>query len=268
MPDSTVTGPVGWTTSRGCFGRCSAARSRAWRLSCLGRAAPVSITTRRLRRPGGAPWRGRIGRFGLFGRSAIRVSVDPCQPGIDPDGRFQGAIEGSPVGGALEAREPPARVDAAAGAALRVLEGSVPGDKPQQLGLRRLPAATRTRPGWSAHAAGGSSSCFSPSDWSLRGSTGIPAGRSSGGAVAGWEMSRSTSPSASAIASALGPWTAATSAGASLWSSSSSLTGSTLSGPMLSASGGASSAAASSSGSGSSTIGSSSAATSGRSASS
>src|SRR5438874_1437039 len=53
-PDSTVTGPVGWTTSRGCFGRASA-RSRAWRLSWRGRAAPVSITTRRLRRPAGGP---------------------------------------------------------------------------------------------------------------------------------------------------------------------------------------------------------------------
>ena len=73
-PDSTVTGPVGGATGVFSFGFCSC-WSRRWRPSWRGRAAPVSITTRRLRRPAGAPWRGRIGRLGLFGRSAISAQV-------------------------------------------------------------------------------------------------------------------------------------------------------------------------------------------------
>ena len=70
-PDGTVTGPVGATTS--CFSRFGAAsrRSRAWR--GFGRL-PLSMTTRRFRP--GAPWRGRIGRFGLLGPpSAIQRQV-------------------------------------------------------------------------------------------------------------------------------------------------------------------------------------------------
>ena len=66
-PDGTVAGPVGATTSRGgAFG--TSPRLRAWRAS-RGRWPPPSITTRRFRP--GAPWRGRIGRLGLFGPSAI-----------------------------------------------------------------------------------------------------------------------------------------------------------------------------------------------------
>ena len=68
-PDSTVTGPVG--CGAGCArGGAWADRSRAARAS-RPRAAPPSITTRR-RRPPGPPPRGRIGRFGLFGPSAMR----------------------------------------------------------------------------------------------------------------------------------------------------------------------------------------------------
>jgi hypothetical protein len=52
-PDWTVTGPVGWTTSRGCFGLASV-RSLAWRASGRGLAACESMTTRRFRRPAGA----------------------------------------------------------------------------------------------------------------------------------------------------------------------------------------------------------------------
>ena len=68
-PDGTVAGPVGGATS--CFSRFGVAsvRPRAWR--GFGRLLPPSITTRRFRP--GAPWRGRIGRFGLFGPSAISV---------------------------------------------------------------------------------------------------------------------------------------------------------------------------------------------------
>ena len=66
-PDGTVAGPVGATTSRGgAFG--PSLRPRAWRMS-RGRCPLPSMTTRRFRP--GAPWRGRIGRLGLFGSSAI-----------------------------------------------------------------------------------------------------------------------------------------------------------------------------------------------------
>ena len=69
------------------------------------------MTTRR-RRPGPpAPPRGRIG---LFGRSAIAASVEGLESRIDPHGAAEGARERAPSGRALEAREPPAGVDAAA----------------------------------------------------------------------------------------------------------------------------------------------------------
>ena len=64
-PDWTVTGPVGTTTSRGCFGWRSV-RSRAWRESGRGLLACESMTTRRLRRPPPGAWRGRIGLLGRF----------------------------------------------------------------------------------------------------------------------------------------------------------------------------------------------------------
>src|SRR5436305_231530 len=140
MPDSTVTGPVGGATGVFSFGLTSV-RSRAWRPSWRGRAAPVSITTRRLRRPPVAPWRGRIGRLGLFGRSAIRVSVDPCQLGIDPHPLPQRAVEGAPRGRPLEAGQAPARVDTPAGALGRGGEHPVVRHEPQELGLGRLPPA-------------------------------------------------------------------------------------------------------------------------------
>src|SRR5512138_3098870 len=112
-PDSTVTGPVG------CAGACGRAgawadRSRAARVS-RPRAAPPSMTTRR-RRPPGPPPRGRIGRFGLLGPSAIRpLSVDAGESGagghLDPER----APERAPGERVLEALEPAAGVCAAAG---------------------------------------------------------------------------------------------------------------------------------------------------------
>ena len=54
IPDSTVTGPVCGTISRGCFG-WRGVSSRRWRESWRGRPAPVSITTRRLRPACGLP---------------------------------------------------------------------------------------------------------------------------------------------------------------------------------------------------------------------
>src|SRR5439155_12919828 len=103
--------------------------------------------------PAGAPWRGLIGRLGLFGRSAIRVSVEACQPGIDPDCRFQRAVERSARRCALEAGQAPAGVDAPAGTLRGGSELALVRHEAQQLGLRSLPAAARARPDGSAHAA-------------------------------------------------------------------------------------------------------------------
>src|SRR6188474_1595793 len=84
-PDSTVTGPVGGGGGRGA---ACCERSRAARAS-RPRAAPPSITTRR-RRPPWPPPRGRIGRFGLLGPSAMRLpSVETRELRLDADGRAQ-----------------------------------------------------------------------------------------------------------------------------------------------------------------------------------
>src|SRR5438045_2604605 len=96
------------------------------------------MTTRR-RRPGPlAPWRGRKG---LFGRSAIGVSVEGSKRWIDPDGAPEGAVEGAPRSGPLEARQAPAGVGAAAGRA--PAGDQIPGlrDEPDELRLRRLASA-------------------------------------------------------------------------------------------------------------------------------
>src|SRR4051812_18269229 len=109
-PDGTLTGPVGGAT--GCFGGRASWRSRAWRAFSRGLFAALSITTRRLRRPVTAPWRGRIGRFGLFGPLAIGVSVKPCQRRIDAHGLSKDSVERGSCRRAFEAGQPAARVDA------------------------------------------------------------------------------------------------------------------------------------------------------------
>jgi hypothetical protein len=112
-----MTGPVGGAT--GCFGGRASWRSRAWRAVSRGLLAALSITTRRLRRPVTAPWRGRIGRFGLFGPLAIRVSVKPRQRGLDLHGLSKDSVERRSRPGALEAGEAAAGVDAPPGAGAR-----------------------------------------------------------------------------------------------------------------------------------------------------
>src|SRR5438874_7815555 len=97
------------------------------------------MTTRRRRPEPLAPWRGRKG---LFGRSAIRVSVEGSERGIDPDGATERAVEGAPPGRPLEAGQAAAGVRPAAG---RARAGDqLPGlrDEPDELRLRCLaPAA-------------------------------------------------------------------------------------------------------------------------------
>src|SRR5215468_602152 len=126
-PEGTLTGPVGGATA--CFGgRCSC-RSRAWRGLSRGLAAALSITTRRLRRPVTAPWRGRIGRLGLLGPLAICVSVKLCQRRIDAHAPSKDSVESPARCRPLEAGEPPARVDAAPRRALAVRQRAVARDE-------------------------------------------------------------------------------------------------------------------------------------------
>ena len=74
------------------------------------------MTTRRLRPPGA--WRGRTGLFGLFPSISLgishflRTSVEASQLLIDPDRCSERPGESAVRGGALEALEPSARVDA------------------------------------------------------------------------------------------------------------------------------------------------------------
>ena len=101
-PEGTVTGPVGaaGALSRG---RASARGIRrvpgAPGLPPPAREAWLSITTRRLRRPPTAPWRGRIGRFGREEPElAIGVSVEVAQRRIDSDLGSRTAIEAAQRG--------------------------------------------------------------------------------------------------------------------------------------------------------------------------
>src|SRR4051812_27602790 len=106
------------------------------------------MTTRRRRRPT-PPWRGRTGRFGLFGPEfaiSVSLSVKPRQRGLYPHGLTQRSVEGAPRGRALEAGKPPAGVDAATRAAfgLRQLAGAR--HEPHEVALRRLAPASGARP--------------------------------------------------------------------------------------------------------------------------
>src|ERR671924_2439155 len=101
------------------------------------------MTTRR-RRPGppGPP----RGRMGLFGRSAMATSVKPCQSGIDLDRAAQGAGERAPGSGPLEARQPPAGVDAAALEPCARGQDAVAGDEANELALGSPAAAPGAGP--------------------------------------------------------------------------------------------------------------------------
>src|SRR5215213_10826500 len=112
-PDSTLMGPLGGGAG-GPLVRPSG-RSGAFRRSPgrpPGEPAP-SMTTRRLRRPLGAPCLGRMGLLGRFG-SAISASVEARELWIDGHGKMERSPERAPVARPLEAHQPRARVDAPA----------------------------------------------------------------------------------------------------------------------------------------------------------
>src|SRR6476659_7098522 len=143
-PDSTVTGPVGGGGG-GVRGAACCERSRAARAS-RPRADPPSITTRR-RLPPWPPPRGRIGRFGLFGPSAMRhLSVDTRELRLDADGSPQRAGESATLRRPLETRRVAARVRAPTTRGRPHAQHAVPRREPDELVLRRAAAAPDTGP--------------------------------------------------------------------------------------------------------------------------
>ena len=124
------------------------------------------------------------------------ISVKATQLRADADVPAQDASEPATLGRALEAGELAAGVSAAARLAAAGYEDTLAGRKPEQLALRRAPAAAGTRPRGDACGYSVSSA-----------STGIPPVSSSPAARCGCgtTVSRSTSPSAAATATASGP---------------------------------------------------------------
>src|SRR5215211_5315992 len=116
------------------------------------------MTTRRLRRELGAPWRGRMGLFGRFGSAISGGSVEPRELRVDDDGFAERSGERAPVACPLEADQPPAGVDAPARHSPRRYEPALEGAEAQQLRLRRLPPAAGARPGGDVLHAEGSPS--------------------------------------------------------------------------------------------------------------
>ena len=155
-------------------------------------AAPASA--------GPPPPRGRSGRFGLLPPLAmVASSVKAPQLRPDADLLSKDAREPAAPGRALEAREAAAGVGAAARLVPAGHEDALAGREPQQLALRRAPAAAGAAPHrlarYDSSSAGASTSI------------GIPPVASSSVATAdaARTVSRSTSPSASATATASGP---------------------------------------------------------------
>src|SRR6266542_3450779 len=132
-----------------------------------------------------------MGRFGLFGPDSFAItpsSVERCQFRIGPDVPLQRPVEGPARECALEAGEAGAGIRTATRLAPPGHEATVLRHEPQELALRRLPPTADAAPDGVGHAAGASS----PLGRSWAGSTGMPAGTSSGGATAGCSTSRST----------------------------------------------------------------------------
>src|SRR5690242_10733547 len=113
------------------------------------------MTTRRRRPPAPPPPRGRSGRFGLLPPLAIRhtnipfascISVKAPQLRADADLLPQDPREPAALGRPLETPEAPTRVGTAARLAAAGDEDAFAGYEPEQLALRRAPAAARAAP--------------------------------------------------------------------------------------------------------------------------
>src|SRR5215212_7386896 len=141
-----------------------------------------------------------MGRFGLFGPSAMGVSVEPSQLGIDPHPLSQDAAERLPRGGPLEAGQPPAGVGPPTRPLRRMDQRAVAPYEAHELGLRRLAPAPRARPDRNAHAAGSSSSAASGSASgvvSLASTSGVGSSTTATGSGSGAASTTGSSASAS-----------------------------------------------------------------------
>src|SRR5262245_9350382 len=96
--------------------------------------------------------------MGLFGPSAMNFSVERNQRWIDFHGALQHPCERSIRGRPLEARQPPAGVDASTGLLPARHQEPVRSDETHELPLRRLAPAAGASPDGLAHAAGSRSS--------------------------------------------------------------------------------------------------------------
>src|SRR5581483_8104926 len=143
-PDSTETGPVGGAAGWRGVSRRVSSRPRAWRAS-RGRAAWLSMTTRRRRLPGPPPPRGRSGRFGLPPSVMQLLSVKTPERRIDPHGLPQHPGEGLLPHRPLEARDVRACVRAAPRHGSPEDEVALERAEPDELRLLRPPAAAGTR---------------------------------------------------------------------------------------------------------------------------
>src|SRR5689334_6854133 len=104
------------------------------------------MTTRRRRPAGPPPPRGRSGRFGLPPLAISSFSVKTPKFGVDSDGLFQHSRELAALDGALETRDVAARVRAATRLRPPRDEHAVARSEPEQITLRRAPAAAGARP--------------------------------------------------------------------------------------------------------------------------
>src|SRR5207302_3807208 len=150
------------------------------------------------------PPRGRSGRFGLLPPLAMAfTSVKASQLRPDADVPAQGAGEHPALDRAVEARQAAARVGAATRLGSAGDESAVAGREPEQVALRRPPAAAGAAPD-------GGSRRYSSSGCS----TGIPAGTSSGSATsASAATGGCSSASASPVSAPISTSSASVSAG-------------------------------------------------------
>ena len=147
-PDGTVTGPG--RRGDGLLPRLDVRRGAAIaRLAAVAAALIAAVDDDAALAPGGASARANrsVGLVGLvchqLGRFPSASSVVAREIRLDDDGPAQHPVEAARRHRALEAREPPARVDAPAGNRAADLQASVHRAEAHELRLRRLATAAR-----------------------------------------------------------------------------------------------------------------------------
>src|SRR5256885_2262517 len=107
------------------------------------------MTTRRFLRPPAAPWRGLIGRFGLFEPDSFAITRSSVEGGhvlLDADVLTERPVEGASRDRSLEAGPPPTGVRATAGLACAGQQPPLSCHEPQELALGRFSSAADAAP--------------------------------------------------------------------------------------------------------------------------